>query len=142
VQRDDVKLIRRRLLRHCEEPWRRNPVFYAAPGLLREARNDVERPAETPKFVIARSSCDEAIQLFLPCFLDRFAEPGIVEKTASQLFTTKPVAHGCGPVLGGTIDFEQNATIHRTGQSRLGLFIHRRQRAGRVDTAKPALRTV
>src|ERR1700682_2449866 len=84
VQRDDVKLIRCRLLRHCEEPWRCNPVFYAAPGLLREARNDVERPAETPKFVIARSSCDDAIQLFLPCFLDCFAEPGIVENTASS----------------------------------------------------------
>jgi hypothetical protein len=59
-----------------------------------------------------------------------------------QLFTTKPVTHGCGRVLGGAIDFEQNATIHRTGQSRLGFFIHRRQRAGRVDTTKPALRTV
>jgi hypothetical protein len=59
-----------------------------------------------------------------------------------QRFTTKPVAHGCGRVVGGAIDFEQNAMIHRTGQSRLGFFIHRRQRAGRGDTAKPALRTI
>jgi hypothetical protein len=40
--------------------------------------------AETPKFVIARSPCDDAIQFFLPYFLDCFAEPGIVEKTASS----------------------------------------------------------
>jgi hypothetical protein len=35
-----------------------NPVFRAAPGLLRCARNDVEGPAETGEFVIARSARD------------------------------------------------------------------------------------
>jgi hypothetical protein len=37
-------------------------LFVTHAGLLRGAGNDVEGLAETFKFVIARSSCDEAIQ--------------------------------------------------------------------------------
>jgi hypothetical protein len=47
-------------------------------GLLRVARNDVERLVETQEFVIARSSCDDAIQLLLFCLLRKKQGVGLI----------------------------------------------------------------
>src|ERR1700704_156194 len=77
----NLKLSRHRQLRHCEELLRRKQsrrpsLHWIASRSLSSgarsrdpvARNDVETTAKTSKFVIARSSCDEAIQFFSRSF--------------------------------------------------------------------------
>jgi hypothetical protein len=37
----------------------------------------------------------------------------------------KPAAHGCGRVLGGRTDYDENTLSERTSQSKAEVFIHR-----------------
>src|SRR5258708_7974174 len=45
----------------------------------------------------------------------------------------KPAAHGCGRVLGGRIDCDENTLSDRTSQSKAEVFIHSAALRGLVD---------
>jgi hypothetical protein len=59
---------------------------------------------------------------------------GLRESTSTQ----KPAAHGCGRVLGETIQFDKNTTTHWTSQSRLDFLFHRRCITGQCTAASVA----